>query len=363
MKIEELLTMKKPTIEDFLKLENPQEYDFSNVCFMVEEDSEIKYKEIDDKIYNFFIYMMNDKEVDFRKYDGDDELFINAKEKVIEELKKIGPVIKHPDSNSPLLQEIYKKLWNVKKYLNKYDNETISGETLNSVLTTLINLYKIMEKSGKYNKELYERNHLQRNQAVSIMFITSKYLTQYKFENEFKDKNGIIREHEIIKNILENKHFEKLVKSYHTLGNFMPFPDDCNGPRGIGSLKDYFDLTLLHIYNYYNDKNKPRNIDEIVKIVGENHKDVFKKWLDSFDDTNNIWHDFIEKNYLEFFVEEKNGEKYYPKELWEGHFNDKASVAPTTEEQCIDYFKNASDWINKRGIYMLGELINKSSSK
>lgn len=84
-------------------------------------------------------------------------------------------------------------------------------------------------------------------------------------------------------------------------------------------MKDYWDLTLKIIYEYY-----VYGKDNIKEIVGESNSELYKEWLGSFrvDDTvRGSWQCFIEKNYLQDFVNQNvDGSYGIPKELWQGHF-------------------------------------------
>lgn len=301
------MEINRMKINDFLKMEDqgPLRYDFSNDC------SSKKYGEIDNiksTYEKFFVYM------DVKK-----KLYLIAEK---------GMKIVDPDSESVLLQEIYEKLWGSEDHL-KY---CITGDTMNSVNTTL-------------------------NQAFpedkSIKCRVRKYADKDK-KDEFLSKFDKV------------EGLKKFISLYHTIGNFIPFPYGCNGPRGTGKTNDYWDLALLCIYKYYKLKEEKW----IEAIVG-NKKDYFIKWLKGF----GSWDNFVEKNYLQDFVRvnesTKDEDQKYgsPKELWEKHlkefdskefdfkeFEDKEAVLPTDKEQIEQFCKNASEWILARGQRMIDEL-------
>ena len=200
-------------IKDYLK-NNPKEYDFSN------EGANKYYCNIENGVEKFFAYMLVVKQ---NKFKGN-EL---AKNK----LEKIGNVLTDPDNRSSLMQEIYKTLWSVEN-ANMKKCSIISGETLNSANTTVGRFYKEIEK------ELYKSDRNIKIHPPYIYYILHDYLT---LENS-----------QIINQIIHSKELEEFVKCYHTIGNFMPVPVGCNCPRGVSSkIGDYWDLTLLYIYNYY----------------------------------------------------------------------------------------------------------------
>lgn len=313
-------------IEDFLKLEHPEKYDFSS------ENIPVGYIEEKNEIDKYFIYRSGGKYHDLTE----NELLDLRKKLLIKkgfELKKnkknnkeyIGPVIIDPDSESILLQKIYILLWNVEKIPQcKKNSIKIQGETLNSVNTTLNKYYAYSET--KDEKEKRGENRIT-NKYVLIKYLTERSKITEKFDN---------------------KNLKEFLKIYHTIGNFMPVPVGCNAPRGIGPLHDYWDLTLLHIYNYY----KHNDYKGLELIVGADNALKYKDWLDCFCD----WNNFVEQNYLEAFVDKEKDN--YPIEFWKGHFSKKTSVYPN-EEQCIEYFENATECIKNRSKMMISELKNK----
>lgn len=319
-----------------VKNSNPEEimelakYDFSN-----DEASENYINLDNDSIEKFFVYMALARESNYTKECKEKNYKCNI----------------DPDNQSKILQEIYKLLWKQENLNECYKDKDVKADTMNSVNTTLDVLFE------KYIETKEEKQERGRNN-VSIKYILDIYS---------KDK-------ETLKNKLKSvKGLENFLGIYHTLGNFLPFPKGCNCPKGITPLNDYVDLTLKRIYDYYTQKEK-YNIntvfnEETIKIINiikqskiceivDSREDtitigpfiLFGKWLDSFKD----WDDFVEKNYLQSFVENK--EKVYgkPKELWKGHFE--GETLPETLEQCEEYFINASKWIEERGKNMIEKL-------
>ena len=321
-------------IKDFLALETPDRYDFSN------DGASEEYRELDNfknDLKKFFVYMAKAREYkrteeDIMKYGAD----FSQKYKG----KKMCTL--HPDSNSILLEEIYEKLWSDSylEFCRKTQKSYIQGDVMNSVNTTLGEWYKLVE--DKTHQE--ERSKLGR-QAVSIRYILSRYA---------QDAHG---QSKLFDTVEELRFF---ISIYHTLGNFIPVPAGCNGPRGTGELKDYWDLTLKIIYDYYVcEEDKVRN------IVGEKNSELYelyKQWLNSFqDDGKPSWQCFIEKNYLQDFVNQNEDGSYgKPKELWRGHFSDffsgKKGALPYRIEQIEQFCGNASCFITARSTRMLTRL-------
>ena len=162
--------------------------------------------------------------------------------------------------------------------------------------------------------------------------------------------------------VLDNySHFEscisqevkEFIRLNHTLGNFIPVPfrnanENFNSPRGIGQTKDYWDLALLKIYKWYDDE-ADEYLCELLKSVG--NVELCKDWLRAFtaEDGNPSWDVFVAANYMQDFVNQGNADGFFgePKELWKGHF--KNNNLPSQEEDFIQFFSNASAWINARG--------------
>ena len=145
---------------------------------------------------------------------------------------------------------------------------------MNSVNTTLGAWYELVES------EVHKEERLKLGgQRVSIRYILSRYAQDTRGQSELFDT-------------VQGLRF--LISVYHTLGNFIPVPAGCNAPRGTGILEDYWDLTLKVIYEYYvcgEDK-----IRDIVKGANSELYELYKKWLDSFQDNNGpSWQCFIEK--------------------------------------------------------------------
>lgn len=351
-------------IEEFLALAAPDRYDFSN------DGASEEYLALDNDTYEKFFAYMYKTALPLTCYEEGKAGVMAHGAAYKEKCNKRFGTISDPDSGSSLLQIIYETLWRDVKSLNycKRDNK-IQGETMNSANTTLGKLYKYNSKEKKCietAEQCDERGSIKPKpvkpetctmQGVSIAYIISRYAEEKSEQEEKYDKI---------------KGLKDFLSVYHTLGNFIPVPVGCNRPRGVGRLKDYWDLTLKIIYDYYvcgEDK-----IWDIVK--GKNNElkafalyELYKQWLDSFqDDGKPSWQCFIEKNYLQDFVNQNVGGIYdtdgiygEPKELWEGHFSDffsgETGALPDSIEQIEEFYVNASDFITKRSKRMLEEII------
>ena len=324
------------SIERFLASEKePEKYDFSNdgACNSYINISE---KEIYKK---FFTYMCTSSRFEKEeKY----PLFKSGKNHSLAQLNVHGKVM-DPDSESPLLQKIYCRLWGISDSLGPCIS--LQGETLNSVNTTLNVAYKPIEPEKQYNEREKMITKCGGKQDISIKYLLCRYFESPDEMTELLSKiNGL----------------DKFLSIYHTLGNFMPVPSGCNGPRGKGKLKDYWDLTLWRIYEYYTLVDEG---DRISEIIGEKKSLTYKKWLRTFVNKNcsdaksegiSGWKNFIEQNFLRAYVKIDEKGVPIPTELWEGHLdrdenNNFIHILPEGRTQCEQYFINAYKRIIDRG--------------
>jgi hypothetical protein len=281
------------------------------------------------------------------EYDFSNDGAIEAYRNIGEPYKKFFSYTGHPDpdSESELLQEIYKKLWDDKTLeLCRNDKKVVCGETLISQNTTLNKLYMVRETPDEKRKRINSGRKI-----VSAKYLKELYPTA---NNELESKLRLGAEKDYVGDMLG---------IYHTLGNFMPFPCGCNRARGIGSTKDYWDLMLNIICKYYKGEK-----DEIDKIVGKAKSDNFRDWLNQYGQKESGWIKFIEKNYLQSFVDENNN----PKELWEGHFDayEEKGAFPTGKrkeklEQIKQFYDNGYNFITERTKTMMKELNKKMSQE
>ena len=141
-----------------------------------------------------------------------------------------------------------------------------------------------------------------------------------------------------------------LIDVYHTMGNFMMIPvwqPSINMARGSGKSRDYFDLYLLAIYNYYREMCGELIVGNwtLKNVLGKS--DVFH-FSDSFLEIFMDWNSFVEENHFQDFVEKDENGYGMPKELWTGHFNCEKYVKPVTKEQFTEFFVNAAERIKRR---------------
>lgn len=183
--------------------------------------------------------------------------------------------------------------------------------------------------------------------------------TVHQFLKLSKEIDGQISERKILRALLDNRLNSETVprifiRLNHTIGNFTPVPferdgKEFNSPRGLGEIKDYWDLTLAAIYKWY---KQGKNCDELLKnmlMKNEENISLCTQWLGRF----GSWEAFVKRNYMQDFVEgPESGPFGRPKELWKDHFINYfmcGNAKPIRQEQCKEFFDNASMWILARG--------------
>lgn len=185
---------------------------------------------------------------------------------------------------------------------------------------------------------------------------------------------------------------ERFRLKYETLGNFMPLPNKIEGKtctinnkRGIGILKDQFDVYLMAVklfYDFYDnkakfdekDKDKYKKVFESIELFEEEGN---KKYYDNIYST---FEKFIEENYLQDYINEEN---FAIKVLFKRDENDKEELKeseeildylldkienkkyflPQDEKQIKEYLKNATQIIEKRAKRMEKEFWKKIKNK
>lgn len=315
-------------LEEFLNMQNPEKWDFTNDCNCE------NYIKIQNPIEKYLIYkslVINEKK----------ETVYLAAQKLVIKNKKTYTGILDPDTNSKLLQEIYRILWNDIISENYIEIKgKIQADTMTSV-TNSINQY--FEKNVETEEEMKLTRQSKRT--------TKYYLTELYARNPNK----------FIERLGKNKNFERFILMYHTLGNFIVTPHLFNSSRsGKNAIHDYFDLTLTKIKEWYmeDDNNKK---DEILKTllhkksINEEAIENCRNWLKYYGDSKNGWDNFINKNYLDDFID-KNGEPI----MFCNHTWNNSDIP---EDEFDIFFKTVSDLIEKRGKRLIEKLKKQSKLK
>jgi hypothetical protein len=255
---------------------------------------------------------------------------------------------KNSSSGEIMTRKIRLQAKGTSKYEICSDNEDgykYRGDTMNSYSTTM-NEFLRLYGDNSTNPTVLIINEGKRNKG--------KFMTNYSEWEECVLDNYPHFESRL------SKPTEAFIRLNHTLGNFIPVPfrqenEEFNRPRGTGKTKDYWDLALLKIYNWYDaiNKEKPEEADKYLKELMTSPENIklCKEWLEGFttDDGKPSWDIFVVSNYMQDFVNDGDAEGHFsmPKELWAGHFEN--NDLPKRNEDFNQFFTNASEWIEARG--------------
>lgn len=212
------------------------------------------------------------------------------------------------------------------------------GDTMNSWKTTLIEYFRLFGDRYLRYLEKNEDNRWGNQGKWRVPKLCPEELGRPWEKAEWEDFLSIP---EVYVGEPLPSYITKFLENVYTIGNFIPVPQTPNfNKRRNGLCRDYWDLTLLAIYQYYNEN----------KGLSAGWKKLFaqppiKQWLDDF--FNDSWDSFVDQNFLQDFVKRSPDGKYGPpKELWNGHFN--GPILPE-EGQFQEFFTNAAAWISARG--------------
>ncbi|MFP7235901.1 hypothetical protein [Bacillus altitudinis] len=269
-----------------------------------------------------FDELMELSEEEFINYDFKREVF-DLRNLIYDEKNPIANIILYKGNiygsqsdcdRLPLTLEIYKRLWgNQFEFWNTKQTDFVeaNGETMNSFVTP----YKA------FYKETYD---------------------------------------------LSNPIFKDYAKLTHTVGNFIPVyaiknNKNCFSPfnsKRYKSTYDYWDLTLNHIKVILNDF---MNSNDSIEIFLENtmNNNTFKykkyiiesaKWILSFKTLPN----FVEKNFLQSFLENPKDLTSEPKEFWRNHF--KGTVSTKDENNLSEFLTFVNQAILERSSLIYKQL-------
>jgi len=191
------------------------------------------------------------------------------------------------------------------------------GDTMNSWSTTL---NEFIRKFGKEYVKDWNGDH-----------ISAGYNKRYDFLSEAGNYKTPLP-----------SYITDFMSVVYTIGNFIPVPIEFNS-RGDAKKpsKDYWDIALLVIYNYYHKEQQKLSLDW---LVGKKNVRQCQQWLDVF---AGGWDDFVKRNCLQPFVDgPEKGPYGLPLELWKGHFT--GSVMPESKTQFEEFFTNATERILAR---------------
>lgn len=139
----------------------------------------------------------------------------------------------------------------------------------------------------------------------------------------------------------------------YTIGNLIPIPKNRDFTT---KTNDYWDLTLLGVYNHYvGNKDAFWNLE---KVFGKSWEE-YLPWLEAF----GSWSEFVRQNFMDSFVEENSDGFGKPKELWDGHFSPKAFVLPQYGKDYLQFFERATKMIHQRSDDIYKALKGKQKQK
>lgn len=232
---------------------------------------------------------------------------------------------------SELLKDIYQHIWKT-EYLDvcTRNGTEFSGDTMNSIFTTFtkwLSAVQAIKGPGQWpNRKVLQRYIDKNEKNESILYAAVK-----------EDKGRVL----------------SFFKSSYTLGNFIPAPAVFQ-KRGFSPSKDYWDLALAAIYNYYlsNDtvgkdtvctfiRPEPYSLEWLLR--GEKNAEKCKPWLNCFE----TWDNFVEQNFMQPFTVTENGSYGPPVPLWDDHFL--KGGLPQNEDEFQQFFTNATQRILARG--------------
>ena len=249
----------------------------------------------DDPVDRYYIY----KAIGIAETDND----LTYQDQISGEYKVL--VEKGEADRSELLKDIYQHIWKT-EYLDvcTRNGTEFSGDTMNSIFTTFtkwLSAVQAIKGPGQWSNRKVLQRYIDKNEKnESILYAAVK-----------EDKDRVL----------------SFFKSSYTLGNFIPAPAVFQ-QRGFSPSKDYWDLALAAIYNYYRSNDKvgkdtvctfirpePYSLEWLLR--GEKNAEKCKPWLDRF----KTWDNFVEQNFMQPFTVTENGSYGPPVPLWDDHFS------------------------------------------
>lgn len=293
--------------------------------------------------------------------------FDRTKQEIKEE-KKFIMELHDPDGDikdgkilggSQLLQYIYKKLWSeltaqefMKHLLDDDQNTWICSDTMTSAQQRMNDFLQVIKDDDFEDVREEIKKEIKKEIRYSLRLCMELYL-----RGESEKYYGTTFQEKICNKAGEEaeKQLSRFLGCWHMLGNYCPVPRHFNSARsGQYAVHDYWDLTLLKIQEYYKKRDKE---DEVWKILGEEllhgkgNALACKLWLDYF----GSWENFIEKNYMQDFVDADIEDGYKVKLFFEGHSWNKPK--PEKLDEFKELFEKSSKMIEKRTERIVNALI------
>ncbi|MCI9072389.1 MAG: hypothetical protein HFH80_06195 [Lachnospiraceae bacterium] len=375
--------MKNTVVTEWLKSNSPEAYDMINdTCRPARKGGFVNYCVLSNEYDKFFIYKAGNPEWDL----------IGGKKGMFEQT---GFQVSDPDLHSRLLQAIYEELYprglTEQRYMRQISRtkSTIVSDTMTSPMTSFTHgLMQIVDSETAFDrgisragkrvipeiKNVYMqcagRHPKQKWWTVNFCTLAVAQLSACKLST--RDLKA-----DFYTYIDENyPHMKEFLAMSHTIGNYCPVPAGFNTARcGPFARRDYWDLTLQKIYQWYTFKGKDiMERDDLVQNELLHQKGLplyCLRWLEWFekeenktDQTQDGWHNFVDTLYLQDYVytEKVDGHDLYePRPFWEGHTWDNPEITPKTEKGDGD--KTASVQETDRRLGEITQRIRKRSER
>lgn len=244
----------------------------------------------------------------------------------------------------------------------------LRGDTMNSYATTIHGyIHRVL--GDAYGDELLGRQIVDPQRTRSgRLNLQDRYYYNAKTKAKNPWERAILAQYDFFRQT-ETSAQQAFFRAVHTVGNCMPVPFGVEGegafnsPRGVGPSKDYWDLALGCIYNHYARQTG----EPVLTRQGEDrytlawllegkaadretrdrktraHLALCQDWLAGF----GSWPRFVEKNFLQDYVEKTPAGWGRPKALWDHHFA--AAVEPKQPQDFEAFFSQVSERCASRG--------------
>lgn len=245
----------------------------------------------------------------------------------------------------------------------------LRGDTMNSYATTIHQyIHRVLRKTC--GDELVRRRIVDpQRTSTGRLNLQDRYYyiregagtrAKYPWERAVLDQYDFFRQ-------TETPAQQAFFRTVHTVGNCMPVPfggkGAFNSPRGMGPSKDYWDLALGCIYNHYARQTgapvltrqgedrytlawllKGKAVDRATRDRKTRaNLTLCQDWLDGF----GSWPQFVERNFLQDYVEKAETGWGMPKALWDRHFA--AAVEAEQPQDFEAFFSQVSKRCASRG--------------
>lgn len=210
-----------------------------------------------------------------------------------------------------------------------------------------------------YHSDLLEYNERYKEYIVPDIYGLKKQMVNEGVAENVKTINNqsVWAYFAKVNDIQVQELIHEFLHAVYTLPNFSSVCDGFNIGR-VAKTQDNFIVALNHIYYYFkkrdmvNQNSQPRDelsrflseksFGNIVYLTQDEVVNEVQRWLDNY----SCFSDFIEKYYLQSFLEDPNNSHSQPKELWEGMFEGKLQPLKKEFFPSVDFLTKA---IKSRG--------------